>query len=123
LKFIKQNFLTLIVLIILLVNFNKLNDLLVKYNDLNSRYFMLENSILNLPNNSGFIPPQSPPNDAKDVMSPLELAKYMGIEMNQVYDMVEKDSTIPFIQINGEYRFNKAAIEKWMETRKIIETE
>jgi hypothetical protein len=102
LKFIKQNFLTLIVLIILVVNFNMLNNLLVKYNDLSSRYFMLENSILNQPNYSNQIQQQSPPQETKDVMSPLELAKYMDIEMMQVYDMVEKDSTMPFIQINGE---------------------
>ena len=121
-KFLKQNFLTLIVLIILLVSIYKLNNLQVKYSELNSQYFMLQSSIQNLPNNSGFIPPQSPLKETKEVMSPLDLAEYLDVEMMVVYDMAAKDPTMPYIEVNGEYRFSKAAIEKWMENRRIIET-
>lgn len=121
-KFLKQNFLTIIVLIILLVSVNKLNNLQVKFSELSSQYFMLQSSIQNLSDNSGFVPPQNLPKEAKEVMSPSELAKYMNIEMVVVYDMANKDSTMPYIEVNGEYRFNKAAIEKWMETRNVIKT-
>lgn len=83
---------------------------------------MLQANIQNLSNNSGFVPPQNLPKEAKEVMSPSELAKYMNIEMAIIYDMTSADLTMPYIEVNGEYRFNKAAIDKWMETRNIINT-
>jgi excisionase family DNA binding protein len=76
----------------------------------------------NIANNPNSIQQQSPTKEAKEVMSPSELAKYMNIEMDVVYDMANTDSTMPYVEVNGEYRFNKAAIEKWMETRNIIKT-
>lgn len=121
-KFLKQNFLTLIVLIVVLISVFKLNNLQVRYNELNSQYYMLQSSIQNISNNQNSYQPQSQPKEVKEVMSPLELAEYMDIEMMLVYDMIERDKTMPYIEINGEYRFSKAAIEKWMETRKIILT-
>lgn len=122
-KFLKQNFLTIIVLIILLVNVYKVNNFQVKYNVLNAQHLMLQSSIQNLSKDYGFIPPQNlPKEEAKEVMSPSELAIYMNIDMNLVYDMAASDSTMPYIVIDGEYRFNKVAIEKWMETRSIINT-
>mgnify|MGYP000199733798 CR=1 FL=1 len=125
-KFLKQNFLTLIVLIVLLVSVNKINSLQVKYNELNSQYFMLQSSIQNLSSLTSHYnsnQPQSQIKEVKEIMSPLDLAKYLDIEMMVVYEMAEKDSTMPYIEINGEYRFNKEAIDKWMETRNIIKTE
>ena len=123
LKFLKQNILTLIVLILLLISVNKMNSLQVVYNELNSQMLMLQSTIQNIHRDSGFIPPQNPPKAAKEVMSPLELAEYLNIDMMLVYDMTEKDLTMPYIEIDGEYRFNKAAIDKWMETRRTIEIE
>jgi len=122
LKFLKQNFLTLIVLILILVSLYKLNNLQVKYSDLNAQYFMLQSSIQNIANNSNPYLQPSTPEEIKEVMSPLELAKYLNIEMSLVYNIASKDTTMPYIEINGEYRFSKAAIDKWMETRKIIQT-
>jgi excisionase family DNA binding protein len=122
LKFLKQNFLTLIVLIVVLISIYKLNNLQVRYNELNSQYYMLQSSIQNISNNQNSYQPQSQQKEAKEIMSPLDLAEYLDIDMMLVYDMVKRDTTMPYIEINGEYRFNKAAIEKWMETRKIILT-
>lgn len=83
---------------------------------------MLQSIIQNTSSNSNYYQQQNLAQEVKEVMSPLDLAKYLDIEMSQVYDMATSDSTMPYIEINSEYRFSKAAIDKWMETRKIIET-
>jgi excisionase family DNA binding protein len=122
LKFFKQNFLILIVLIILLVNVFMLRNLQVKYNDLSTQYFLLRSSVENISNNSNYYKQSIQAKQVKEIMTPLDLAEYMDIEMVKVYEMVSRDNTMPYIQIDGEYRFNKAAIDKWMETRMTIET-
>jgi excisionase family DNA binding protein len=123
LKFLKHNFLTLIVLVVLIVCVFKLNDLQAKYNNLSTQHLMMQSGIQNandfIRNNSQQATPEK---SSKGVMTPLELAKYMGIEMDVVYDIATSDPTMPYIQINGEFRFNKEAIDKWMETRRTIET-
>jgi excisionase family DNA binding protein len=86
------------------------------------RYSTLQSNIQSIASNSYFYQQQSATKEAKEVMSPSELAKYMNIDMDVVYDMTNTDSTMPYVEVNGEYRFNKAAIEKWMETRNIIKT-
>lgn len=54
---------------------------------------------------------------AKEIMSPLEVANYLQISMDKVYEMVQNKTTkIPYIYVDGEYRFNKAAIDEWMKT-------
>lgn len=61
--------------------------------------------------------------EPKEVMTPSELAKYLGINMDKVYTMVQnKDTKIPYINIDGEYRFNRTAIEEWMKTSVEINT-
>lgn len=84
---------------------------------------MLQSGIQNVADNIRSNSLQNTPvKSVKEVMTPLELAKYMGIEMDVVYDIATTDSTMPYIQINGEFRFNKVAIDKWMETRRTIQT-
>lgn len=59
----------------------------------------------------------------KEVMSPLGLSEYLGISLDKVYSLVEnKESKIPYINIDGEYKFNKSAIDEWMKTSKDIST-
>lgn len=56
-----------------------------------------------------------------DVMAPTELAKYLDIELSQVYDIIDdKESEIPYVFIEGAYRFSKDAIDKWLASRKTI---
>lgn len=120
-NFLKQNFLLLIILIILIINFSILSDIQSNYNNLRSQNVFLQSSIDNLRNN---YPNQtqaaSPTKPAKEVMTPLDLAQYLGIEISQVYNIANADRTMPYIMVNNEYRFSKAAIDKWMETRKSI---
>lgn len=65
---------------------------------------------------------QSSEENFKEVMAPTDLAKYLDIELNKVYELATRDNNMPYVMINGEYRFSKAAIDKWMETRITIET-
>ncbi len=56
-----------------------------------------------------------------DVMAPTELAKYLDIKLAQVYNIIDdKESEIPYVLIEGAYRFNKDAIDKWLTSRKVI---
>lgn len=56
-----------------------------------------------------------------DVMAPTELAKYLDIELDQVYDIIDdKESEIPYVLIEGAYRFSKDGIDKWLTSRKSI---
>jgi excisionase family DNA binding protein len=82
---------------------------------------MLRSSIENISNNSDNLQ-NIQSKKVKEIMTPTDLAEYMDIEMVKVYEIVSRDNSMPYIQIDGEYRFNKAAIDKWMEKRMTIET-
>lgn len=121
-KFLKQNLLIIIVIMLLLVNMYRLDQLNAKYNELADRLhfstvrieeaangiYGIKNAINDLKSDDQAIP-------AKEVMSPSELAKYLNVPMDKIYDMVSTDKTMPYVIINNEYRFNKAAIDKWMD--------
>ncbi|MGE5633226.1 MAG: helix-turn-helix domain-containing protein [Caulobacteraceae bacterium] len=58
---------------------------------------------------------------AKKVLTPSELAEYLGISMEKVYDMVgDKEWGLPYVNIDGEYRFSKSAIDEWLKSNKDI---
>jgi excisionase family DNA binding protein len=99
-----------------------LRNLQVKFDNLNTQYFMLRSNIENISNNSNYNKLSMPANTVKEIMSPLDLANYLDIDMVKVYEIVTRDNTMPYIQIDGEYRFSKTAIDKWMETRMSIQT-
>lgn len=125
-KFLRNNFLAVVIMILLLISLLRLNQLQQSYNQLSSQYFMLHSSVQNLTNDLNGLNSlrqvertlQEVP--AKEVMSPLELADYLKIPMDTVYDMTTADPTMPYVVVNGEYRFNKAAINKWMEKQRFF---
>ena len=52
----------------------------------------------------------------KEVFTPTELAEYLNIEMDRVYDMIDSPSIgLPYISVGGEYRFGKKAIDDWLK--------
>jgi excisionase family DNA binding protein len=56
-----------------------------------------------------------------EVMAPTELAQYLDIELDQVYDIIDnKESGIPYVCIDGAYRFSKDAINEWLASQKSI---
>jgi excisionase family DNA binding protein len=55
--------------------------------------------------------PESP------VLTALELAKYLRIHPTTVYKLAKRGE-LPAFKVGGDWRFNRASIEKWLETRK-----
>jgi excisionase family DNA binding protein len=115
-RYLKQNFWVIIAILLLIVNLYKTADLSREYYQL--REEVAANNIDNQPVYSDPVEPRV----AKEVMSPSELAKYLNVPMYLIYDMTGQDHPIPHTVINGEYRFNKAAVDKWMESVHKIET-
>ncbi|MEW9096617.1 MAG: hypothetical protein AB2417_16170 [Clostridiaceae bacterium] len=59
----------------------------------------------------------------KDVMSSYELAEYLNIPVEKVWKIIEdKESKIPYVVIDLDYRFSKDAIDKWLVSVKHIDT-
>ena len=52
----------------------------------------------------------------KEVFTPTELAEYLNIKLDQVYDMIDFPGVgLPYICVDGEYRFGKEAIDEWLK--------
>ena len=70
----------------------------------------INNKVLrSIPNNENVV-------EAKDIMTPTEFAEYFDIDIKEIYKLVidNPDSEFPYININGEVRFSKKAIEEYM---------
>jgi excisionase family DNA binding protein len=52
----------------------------------------------------------------KTYMNVKELAGYLGVSKDTVYDLV-KERAVPFTYIGRLPRFHKPTIDKWMEKR------
>lgn len=54
--------------------------------------------------------------NSNDIMTPSELAEYLNINIRQVYKSIIEDETsqFPRLNINGEIRFSKKAIDEYM---------
>lgn len=56
--------------------------------------------------------------DTKEILGVADLAKYLKIDITEMYKIIEdKDSKIPYIMVQGDYRFSKPAIDEWMKSR------
>lgn len=54
----------------------------------------------------------------KEVFTPTELAEYLNIKLDQVYDMIDFPGVgLPYICVDGEYRFGKEAIDEWLKRK------
>jgi excisionase family DNA binding protein len=51
------------------------------------------------------------------VLTALELAEFLRIHPTTVYKLAKKGE-LPAFKVGGDWRFNRASIEKWLETRK-----
>lgn len=50
----------------------------------------------------------------------LEISKYLGMSEDTLKELVaNKNSGIPYLKIEGNYVFNKNAIDKWLETARV----
>lgn len=63
--------------------------------------------------------------EAKDIMTPSELAEYLNVDFNDIYKLIieNPESDFPYIKLNGEVRFSKEAVLEYMrEGNKILKT-
>lgn len=51
------------------------------------------------------------------VLTALELAGYLRIHPTTIYKLAKKGE-LPAFKVGGDWRFNRASIEKWLESRK-----
>jgi len=51
------------------------------------------------------------------VLTALELAMYLRIHPTTVYKLAKRGA-LPAFKVGGDWRFNRASIEKWLESRK-----
>jgi excisionase family DNA binding protein len=51
------------------------------------------------------------------VLTALELAMYLRIHPTTVYKLAKRGE-LPAFKVGGDWRFNRASIEKWLESRK-----
>ena len=56
--------------------------------------------------------------DSKKLLSPKELAEYMGISIGTVYSYTYQ-KLIPYIKIGRLARFEPAVVEAWIKERRI----
>lgn len=58
-----------------------------------------------------------PKSSKNQVLTALELAKYLRIHPTTVYKLAKRGE-LPAFKVGGDWRFNRTSIEKWLESRK-----
>ena len=58
-----------------------------------------------------------PMSSKNQVLTALELAQYLRIHPTTVYKLAKRGD-LPAFKVGGDWRFNRASIEKWLEGRK-----
>ena len=53
-----------------------------------------------------------------DILTVDQLAEYLGIAKQRVYEAVSKN-TIPYFKVGKSLRFRKSAIDKWIESKSV----
>ncbi|HYF84511.1 MAG TPA: helix-turn-helix domain-containing protein [Clostridia bacterium] len=113
----------LVVLGVILIAANGflLNTLNNRLDGMSSKLDLLEVQLARVQssaNNQNLIQPKTEAKE-KDVFTPTELAEYLNININQVYDMIDAPGVgLPYVNIGGEYRFGKEAIDEWLKGNK-----
>jgi excisionase family DNA binding protein len=93
---------------------NRLDGMNSKINQLGVQLARAQSSM----NNQNVIQPATEVK-GKEVFTPTELSKYLDIKLSQVYDMIDAPGIgLPYICVDGEYRFGKEAIDDWLKGNK-----
>ena len=53
-----------------------------------------------------------------DILTVDQLAEYLGIAKQRVYEAVSKN-TIPYFKVGKSLRFRRSVIEKWIESKSV----
>jgi excisionase family DNA binding protein len=117
----------LVVFVVVFITFNAflLNMLNIRVGRMDSKLNQLEVQIGRARNSVNYLNNEqsSPVLKEKEVFTPTELALYLEISMGKIYDMIDAPGAdLPYVCIDGEYRFGKEAIDEWLKTNKNINT-
>lgn len=96
-----------------------------KLESMNSKLDRLEAQLTGVRGNMGSVNniPGGAAVKEKEVFTPSELAVYLGVEMSKVYDLIDASGVgLPYVCIDGEYRFGKEAIDEWLKTNINLQT-
>lgn len=116
----KKISIVLIVLGVVLIAANGLllNTLNNRFDDMSSKLDQLEMQLARVQssaNNQNVIQPNTEVKE-KEVFTPTELAVYLNIRLDQVFDMIDAPGIgLPYVSVGGEYRFGKEAIDEWLK--------
>ncbi len=114
-------FLVVLGVVLIAANGLLLNSLYNKLEGMSSKLDQLEVQLARVQSsgaNQNRIQPSTEVKE-KEVFTPSELAKYLNIKMSQVYDMIDAPGIgLPYICVDGEYRFGKEAIDDWLKRNK-----
>jgi excisionase family DNA binding protein len=58
-----------------------------------------------------------PKSSRSEVLTALELASYLRIHPTTVYKLAKRGE-LPAFKVGGDWRFDRASIESWLESRK-----
>lgn len=111
----------ILVIVLLAVNTFQLFSLNGKLDNMDSRLNVLEMRLAELQSsgNSRNSVQGSTVEKEKEVFTPTELAEYMNITLNQVYELIDSPAEgLPYINVGGEYRFGKEAVDDWLKGNK-----
>lgn len=83
---------------------------------INDELNMIVNSTNTIKNNISNTSKAGKSEKLNDIMTPSELAEYLNIDIQQVYKSIIENpsSKFPSMNINGELRFSKKAIDEYM---------
>jgi excisionase family DNA binding protein len=114
---------SLAILSIILITSNTflLYSLNTRFGTMNSRLDQLEMQLAGFRSSANSQNRIQQKNDTKEkeVFTPTELAEYMNISLDQVYDLIDAPGVgLPYINVGGEYRFGKEAIDDWLKGHK-----
>lgn len=109
----------ILLLIFNMIQMNRISKHVREIDSINNQINYLRNEVSNLrfqTQNQPQVQVTGRDNDKK-IMSAGELAGYLDIDISILFKIIEnKDSKIPYLKVNDEYKFSKAAIDEWLKS-------
>jgi excisionase family DNA binding protein len=54
--------------------------------------------------------------DAEEILTPIELAKYLRVRRNTIYRLL-RENKIPAFRVGSEWRFSSRQIDQWINSQ------
>ena len=107
--------------VIVILNIALLYTLNTGFDKMSNRLDQLEMQMVRVMSNTynQNISPREAEVKEKEIFTPTELAEYLNIKLDQVYDMIDSPGVeLPYVLVEGEYRFGKEAVDEWLKGSK-----